>query len=85
MFSSSTGLRVSDVVRLSWEHVTEDGRIHIKPQKTSRSSRAEIDIPILPILAAEIDKTPPTQETFMLTSGGSRTAKELRNEGRAMV
>lgn len=70
VFFLFTGLRVSDVARLSWENVTDDGRVHLVPSKTSKSSGAVVDIPILPALAVEIGKTPPGQETFMLTDHG---------------
>lgn len=65
-----TGLRVGDVSRLSWDNVTPDRRIQIMPTKTIRSSGAKVDIPILPALAEEIDKTPRDQPAFMLTDYG---------------
>lgn len=70
VFFLFTGLRVSDVARLSWKNVTSDGRIVITPPKTKKSSGVVVDIPILEPLMREIEATPKKQETFMLTEHG---------------
>ena len=60
-----TGQRRSDVVRMGWAHV-KDGMIFVRQQKTA----AELWLPILPTLAAELARIPREQVTFLQTENG---------------
>lgn len=64
-----TGLRMSDVARLSPKNVVGD-RLVIRHGKTKKSSGVVVDIPMPPPLAAEIIATPPGQETVIVTDYG---------------
>jgi integrase len=60
-----TGQRVSDVVGMGRQHIRGD-YIHVRQVKTG----AELDIPILPELAATLAETPATNLTFLTTKFG---------------
>lgn len=78
VFLLFTGLRVGDVARLGWANVSGSDRLTTEPTKTAKSSAVKIDIPILPPLRAEIDRTPKGQKTFLLSHyGRSMTSKTL--------
>lgn len=69
VFFLFTGLRVSDLARLSWKNIG-NGRIIIVPPKTKDSSGVTVDIPILPPLMEQIEITPREQPAFMITQYG---------------
>ena len=60
-----TGQRVSDIVAMGRQHVRGD-YIHVRHVKTG----AELDIPILPELAAILAETPANNLTFITTQFG---------------
>src|SRR5262245_18734919 len=60
-----TGQRVSDIVAMGSQHIRGD-YIHVRQVKTG----AEIDIPILPELAAILAETPTNNLTFLTTKFG---------------
>ncbi|XXB03545.1 tyrosine-type recombinase/integrase [Rhizobium binae] len=64
-----TGLRLSDAAILGRQHL-ENGWIRIRPGKTRKSSGVEVNVPILPDLAAELDRVPAGQMTFLVTEYG---------------
>ncbi|TIV67652.1 MAG: hypothetical protein E5V86_04020 [Mesorhizobium sp.] len=59
-----TGLRRQDLAILGRQHV-RNGWLHIRPQKTSKSSGVEVELPILPQLKATIDASPCGDLTFL--------------------
>src|SRR5262245_41551608 len=61
-----TGQRVSDVVAMGRQHIRGD-YIHVRQVKTG----AELDIPILPELAAILAETPANNLTFVTTTFGT--------------
>ena len=60
-----TGQRVSDIVAMGRQHIRGD-YIHVRQVKTG----AELDIPILPELAAILAETPANNLTFITTQFG---------------
>ncbi|TPI58661.1 hypothetical protein FJ417_18740 [Mesorhizobium sp. B3-1-7] len=60
-----TTQRRSDVVRMGWQHVSQDG-IAVGQQKT----HARLVIPIHPSLAKVLEKTPREHLTFLMTAHG---------------
>ncbi|EJC75599.1 site-specific recombinase XerC [Rhizobium leguminosarum bv. trifolii WSM2012] len=64
-----TGLRLSDAAILGRQHL-ENGWIRIRPGKTRKSSGVEVNVPILPDLAVELDCVPAGQMTFLVTEYG---------------
>ncbi|TAY89021.1 tyrosine-type recombinase/integrase [Rhizobium leguminosarum] len=64
-----TGLRLSDAAILGRQHLN-DGWIRIRPGKTRKSSGVEVNVPILPDLAEELDRVPVGQLTFLVTEYG---------------
>ncbi len=64
-----TGLRLSDAAILGRQHIS-NGWIRIRPGKTDRSSRVDVNIPILPNLADELDRLPAGRLTFLVTEYG---------------
>jgi integrase len=60
-----TGQRRSDVVRMGRQHV-RGGILTVVQQKTG----AQLEIPIHPTLAAELELQPKTQLTFLMTAQG---------------
>jgi integrase len=60
-----TGQRVSDVVVMGRQHIRGD-YIHVRQVKTG----AELDIPIMPELAATLAETPTNNLTFVTTTFG---------------
>jgi integrase len=61
----NTGQRVSDLVRLGRQHA-RGGAVRIKQQKTG----TEVDVPVLPELAAVLDATPVDNLTFLINGWG---------------
>lgn len=64
-----TGLRLSDASILGRQHL-QDGWIRIRPGKTRKSSGVEVNVPVLPELAAELSAIPTRQMTFLVTEYG---------------
>jgi integrase len=60
-----TGSRRSDAVMLGLQHI-RGGRLHIRQAKTG----AEVQIPIMPALAAELERVPADRLVFLATSRG---------------
>jgi integrase len=62
----ATGQRRGDVVRIGRQHV-RDGVLSLRQEKTG----AQVDIPVLPDLAAEIELHPKTSMTYLTTGDGA--------------
>jgi integrase len=78
-----TGVRRSDLVVLGRQMV-RDGWLKFQPRKTSHISSDYLEIPILPILAAEIAKGPQGHLNFLVTDYGKPfTANGFGNRFRA--
>ncbi|TGQ67329.1 site-specific integrase [Mesorhizobium sp. M00.F.Ca.ET.186.01.1.1] len=77
-----TGLRRQDLAILGRQHVT-NGWLHIRPQKTSKSSGVEVELPLLPELRATIDATACGDLTFLVSEWGTPfTVNSLGNKMR---
>lgn len=64
-----TGQRLSDAIRMGWQHVdTKAGRIYVVQQKSQGETR--LDIPLHPELAALLAETPRSNLTFLTTYAG---------------
>lgn len=61
-----TGQRRSDVVRMGWADIQEDGLLSVQQMKTG----TRLLIPLHPALAREIDQAPKTHSTFLTTEDG---------------
>jgi integrase len=61
-----TGARPCDV-RTFGRQTLNAGRLKFKPRKTVNSSGAEVDIPVHPLLAAELERVPAGQMIFVLS------------------
>jgi integrase len=67
----NTGQRLSDAVRMGWQHVRDD-KITVRQEKTD----APLLIPIAPELARVLELVPRTNMTFLLTDRGAPFSKE---------
>ncbi len=77
-----TGLRLADLSIVGRQHV-KDGWLRIRPGKTRKSSKVEVNIPVLPILQQTIDASPTGNLTFLITEFGKPfTANGLGNKMR---
>ncbi|WP_049736276.1 hypothetical protein [Rhizobium ecuadorense] len=76
-----TGLRLSDAAILSRQHLN-DGWIRIRPGKTRKSSGVEVNVPILPELAEELDRMPAGQLTFLVTEYGKPFKRAWQQDAR---
>ncbi len=61
-----TGQRRSDVVRMGWSDIQAGGLLSVQQMKTG----TQLLIPLHPALAAEIERLPKTQPTFLVTEEG---------------
>lgn len=77
-----TGQRLSDAIRMGWQHVnTKTGRIYVIQQKSGGETR--LDIPLHPDLAAILAGLPKDNMTFLTTHMGKPyTAKGFGNRMR---
>lgn len=55
-----TGQRIGDVLRMTWNDIRA-GSVSVRQQKTGKT----VDVPLMPELAAELDRTPRTGVTIM--------------------
>lgn len=70
LFSCYTGLRISDVKRLRWDHLDDD-TIYIMPYKTQRTSGETIVIPLGPTalwLIEQVERIPRNPFIFQMIS-----------------
>jgi integrase len=65
-----TPQRRSDIVRIGPQHV-RNGMIVVRAQKTSRTTGVTLEIPIHPVLAEVLAKTPSGHLTFLVTEAGA--------------
>ncbi|NZD62923.1 tyrosine-type recombinase/integrase [Rhizobium sp. WYCCWR 11290] len=78
-----TGFRLQTMAIAGRQHVSSDGWIKIRPQKTARSSAVVVEIPILPELQAALDEGPTGNMTFLITEYGKPfSVKGLGNKMR---
>jgi len=61
-----TGLRLADLSKVGRQHV-KNGWLTIRPGKTSKSSGAIVELPILPVLQKTIEESPLGNMTFLVT------------------
>jgi integrase len=61
-----TGQRLSDVVRMSWRDISDDGCITVRQQKT----KEQLDVPILPGLKILLDAWPKDQMLLLVDRRG---------------
>jgi integrase len=64
------GVRRSDVVRLGKQHATRKGWLRFTQYKNRNRKPITLEIPILPVLQAEIDAAPTGDLTFLITDYG---------------
>lgn len=64
-----TGVRRCDLVRLGWQHI-RDGWLKFVPGKTEYRRLELLELPILPQLAAALERCPRTNLTFVTTEQG---------------
>lgn len=75
-----TGARRGDVVNLGRQHVGADEWLRFRPSKTTASTGALVEIPVLPELRDIIDRSPCGDLAFLATSfGRSFTAAGFGN------
>jgi integrase len=75
-----TGLRVGDLIRLSWQHVedTPQGRrIRVRTNKRKRMAT----IPVTPAMAAVLDATPRDRLLILTSAGGKPLTTHNASEG----
>lgn len=78
-----TGFRLQTIAIVGRQHVSNDGWIKVRPQKTARSSAVDVEIPILPELQEALDEGPTGNMTFLVTEFGKPfTVKGLGNRMR---
>jgi integrase len=65
-----TAQRRSDIVRIGPQHVRNDTMV-VRAQKTSRTTGVTLEIPIHPVLAEVLAKTPSAHLTFLVTEAGA--------------
>jgi integrase len=71
-----TAQRVGDIVRMGWQHVSKDGRIAVRQEKTD----VPLLLPLHPELALVLKAVPKGNLTFLLTErGGPFSAAGLSN------
>lgn len=78
-----TGFRLQTMAIFGRQHVTADGWIKIRPEKTARSSGIEVEIPMLPELETALANGPVGNMTFLVTEYGKPfSVKGLGNKMR---
>ncbi|MDX2265389.1 MAG: tyrosine-type recombinase/integrase [Hyphomicrobiales bacterium] len=78
----STGARISDAAVFGRQHIY-GAALRWRPKKGSTKKLKLIELPIMPDLAAEIDRMPPGQMTFIVSAFGKPyTEKGLGNKMR---
>lgn len=65
-----TGFRLQTMAIFGRQHVSADGWIKIRPKKTERSSGVDVEIPMLPELAAALAEGPVGNLTYLVTEHG---------------
>lgn len=78
-----TGFRLQTMAIFGRQHVNADGWIKIRPEKTSRSSGVDVEIPMLPELEQALAEGPVGNMTYLVTDYGKPfTVKGLGNKMR---